>query len=400
MRHVLLLAMVLSAGCQAHASPKPEAKPDYDAVRRRAEESHEDLRGGGESKKSPRPAAQEPALAAPVQAAAKAPPPVKERKGAKPDWVDGASAQYPREGYLIGVGIADERSAAQDRARGEISKIFTTQVSVTTNLSESETNVDRGGQKENTFSQAVSQNVQTASKKALEGTEVVEHWQDQATRQHYALAVLERAKAIRAVRDRISDFDQQTRQWKEEMDKATEKLPRVKAAMKLLALFKAREDLNSELRVLDSTGQGLPSPLNEAEVRPQAAKALAELDVIVDMSGGASDAVETGIVKGLNQFGMQAKPGQASNDADIVVEGKVETNPIEVQDGTQWKWARSTMTVSLKDGRSAKTFQRFDASDRQASANYKEAVRRSNVELAKKAAEQINEAITSYFENQ
>lgn len=114
-------------------------------------------------------------------------------------------------------------------------------------------------------------------------------------------------------------------------------------------------------------------------------------------SGRAPDEVETGIVKGLNSFGLHAKSGTSG---DIVVEGKVTTAPLETSGDKRWKWARTSVTVSIKDGRSGATIARFDATDRQASADYNEAVRRSYVELGKKVSEQVKEAITAYFENQ
>ncbi len=109
--------------------------------------------------------------------------------------------------------------------------------------------------------------------------------------------------------------------------------------------------------------------------------------------------LETGVIQGLSKLGLQAKAGAGAQGADILVEGKIETVPLEVKDG-QWKWARSTVSVSLKDGKSSKVFAQFDLSDRQASADYNEAVRRSHQALAKKVAEKVQEAITSYFENQ
>ncbi len=208
------------------------------------------------------------------------------KAGSKPDWVDGTSRSYPRERYLIGVGMGDDRATASDRARSEISKIFTTNVNVTTNLNESESTSKQGSKTENSFSQAISQSLQTASKKALEGVEVAENWKDDATRQQYALAVLDRSKALAAVKDKIDDFDQQAQQWKAQMDSASDKVGKVKAAMKLLALLKARAELNSELRVLDAGGKTLPSPFDEAAVRVAAAKTVAELDVIVDIKEG------------------------------------------------------------------------------------------------------------------
>lgn len=211
------------------------------------------------------------ALAVPVRA-----------KG-KPDWVSGQSGKYPREAYLIGVGIADTRGACEDRARAEIAKIFSTLVRAETALSESETNRKEGKTDESRFQQSISQNVQTVSKKVLEGVEVVENWQDEATREHYALAVLDRAKAAAAVTEKIEDFNGQAESWKKQMDASQEKLPKVKAAMKLMALLNARRGLVDDLRVL-RPGDKAPEPsFSEAEVRPQAAQALASLDVAVDI---------------------------------------------------------------------------------------------------------------------
>ena len=206
------------------------------------------------------------------------------RAGGRPDWIDGNSRSYPKDRYLTGVGIADDRTTAADRARAEISKIFSTNVSVTTNLNEAETNASKtGGKNEGTFSQSIAQNLQTASKKVLEGVDVAENWQDSASRQYYALAVLDRAKAASSVKDKIEDFDRQAQQWKSQMDQAADKLGKVKAAMKLLAILKARTELNGELRVLDAGGKTVPSPFDEAALRAEAAKTVAELDVIVDI---------------------------------------------------------------------------------------------------------------------
>lgn len=201
----------------------------------------------------------------------------------KPDWVSGSSAKYPREAYLVGVGGADGRATAEDRARGEISKIFTTFVSVNTALEETETNLkDAKGEKSN-FAQSVSQSVQTVSKKALEGVEVVENWQDEATREHFALAVLSRSKASSALEDKLAELHVQAKQYKDQLDSAPEKLQRVRAGMKLLTLLNARKSVVADLRVLQPGQKAAEPPFDEAAARAQAAKAVSELDVIVDI---------------------------------------------------------------------------------------------------------------------
>lgn len=313
--------------------------------------------------------------------------------GGKPDWVDGPSKKYPRSAYLVGVGSADDQEAARDRARGEIARIFSSLVIVETEVDESETNSSGAS----SFSQNVAQNVRTASRKMLEGVEVVSEWQDPASRVHFALAVLERAKGRSALEDRVRDLDKQATEWQAALDKADGKLPRVKAAMKVLALLRGREELNSELRVLDAGGKGLLSPLDAGVLKSRAAKALSELDVAVDLKGSKSDELETGVVQALNSLGLEASPGAATGD--VIVQGKVETKPVEGSD-PRWKFARSTITLSLKDGKSGKVFVRLDASERQAATDYQEAVRRSLSSLGKKIGPDVHEAVTRYFENQ
>lgn len=312
---------------------------------------------------------------------------------AKPDWVDGQSAKYPREMYLVGVGMADDRDAARDRARGEIARIFSSLVSVNTEVAETETNVNQASN----FSQKVSQTVQTASKKVLEGVEIVDEWQDEKTKVRYALAVLDREKGEGALVDRINEFDKQAEEWKAAMDKAADKLPKVKAGMKLLAVLKAREELNSELRVLDREGKGLASKIDAGAAKTAAAKAVGDLDVGVEISGASGDQVETGVVQGLTGLGFSALPNVGSGD--IVVTGKVDTKPFQGTD-TRWKFARSTLTLSLKDGRSGKVFVRIDAAEKGSSGDFDEAVRRSLAGLGRKVSPQIRDAVSAYFENQ
>ena len=201
-------------------------------------------------------------------------------RGSKPDWTNnGQSAQYPRARFVVGVGIADDLASAEDRARGEIARVFSALVTVKTSVDASETNIKTGTAEKSSFAQTVSHNVQTASRKLLEGVEVRESWQDDATKQYYALAVLERSKGITSLTDKISDFDKQALHWKTQLE-TSERLPKVRAAMKILAILKAREELNSELRVLDA--EGGPGGRGRASVRRGGRSSRAEVyDVTV-----------------------------------------------------------------------------------------------------------------------
>ena len=301
---------------------------------------------------------------------------------------------------MTGVGIGDDRATAEARARGEIAKVFSANVSVDTTMTETETetNSTSSGESKNAFSQQIAQNIQTVSQKVLEGVQLEETWQDPATRVHYSLAVLNREKAKTGVVEKLRELDRQAETWRDTMEKADDKLQRAKSAMKLLTVLKARNELNSDLRVLDESGQGLKASVDEAVVRPAAAKAIGALNVVVDMTGTGSDEVETGLLRGLASFGLQASGPGAKAEADIIVEGKVDTKAVAADD-KRWQWARSTVTITLKDARVGKIVSRFDASDREASANYDEAVRRTHVELAKIVPDKVSQAITLQPQN-
>ncbi len=150
-----------------------------------------------------------------------------------------------------------------------------------------------------------------------------------------------------------------------------------------------------------TAGGQLPAEEEQPPVRQEAVPASQPKPAAArESSGHGSTEIETGIIKGLNTFGFHTRGGAASKaNADIIVEGSVQTTPV-AGDGSKWKWARTTATISLKDGHAGKTFLRFDASDRQASADFNEAARRSRVEVAQKVSEKISQAITEYFENQ
>ena len=47
----------------------------------------------------------------------------------KPAWIDGVSPDYPSAQYLTGVGQADNRAAAEDRAYAALARIFKAEVS-------------------------------------------------------------------------------------------------------------------------------------------------------------------------------------------------------------------------------------------------------------------------------
>src|ERR1044072_9968413 len=63
-----------------------------------------------------------------------------------PDWLEGNSKQYPANAYLIGVGQADNKQTAADRAYSAVARVFNAQVTAQSQDWESFLLLERKGQ--------------------------------------------------------------------------------------------------------------------------------------------------------------------------------------------------------------------------------------------------------------
>ncbi len=318
-------------------------------------------------------------------------------QASRPGWVDGVSADYPGARFLTGAASADDPETAKDRARGEISKIFSTRVTVNTYAAASEQTSTRQGSTVSSSSQDVAQTVRTTSQKMLEGVEIARTWWDPATGQHYALAVLERSKALAAMDARLSELDSRAVGLNRVFSAAAEKMEKAKCALELLALLKARQGFVTDIRVLNPGGAAEPG-FDVNGILRDAAAALSALDVAVAISPENRGQVAAEIAKALNSLGIQAKTGGAG--ADMIVECTANFEAVADTDTrSRWKWYRGSASVSMKDVKAAKVFLSFNVSAKEAAASGKEALLKAETSLGKKIGVEISRGITSYFGN-
>jgi hypothetical protein len=319
-------------------------------------------------------------------------------EGSRPDWTEGYGADFPRSRFLTGIGVGDDQASAMERARGEISRIFSTQVTMNSMVNSSEQDSSQQGKTSSTYSQDVSQAVRSTSQKVLEGTEIARAWKDKATGQYYALAILERAKAMAAISGKLDDIDGQARPLAAGLAAEPEKLVKIKNAMKLKVLLKGRKSLEADLRVLDpSAGARAGFDANGAADAEQ--KALASLAVAVTMTGDASDRVQSSVIRSLNLMGLDATTSTAG--ADIIVDCALKFSTVPDTDLlSRWKWSRGSATMAMKDVKTSKVFLDFSSTAKEASSTDAEARAKAESSLGLKLGEQISQGISSYFENQ
>ncbi len=317
---------------------------------------------------------------------------------ARPDWVSGTSAEFPRDSYLLGVGMADDQASAMDRARGEIARVFGTLVTANSMTTASEsTSQAAGGQAQTSSSQDVMQTVRSTAQKSLEGVQIERNWRDPETKTYYSLAVLDIRDALTTMDGKLMELDQKARALRLSMETAQEKLDKIKDAFQLRSLMKTRKELLSDIHVLNPGEVADPS-IRPNEYEAAAARTLGQLDVAVIMSGEGAQNVRPAVINALNKLGIDAREASSPAGADIAVECSAKFyDQADPDPSSAWKWTRGEASVSMTDVKSGKVFLSEQASAREASAVQSTARSRAETSLGKAIAEKIRSGIDSYF---
>ncbi|MDE2312686.1 MAG: hypothetical protein KGL04_00740, partial [Elusimicrobia bacterium] len=176
---------------------------------------------------------------------------------------------------------------------------------------------------------------------------------------------------------------------------------RAKDAMGIVTDLAKRRELSAELRVVGQSGEGAPAPVDAAAAQSDAQSALAALNVVIHLDGDGADEVANGVIRGLNDLGIQARQGDPSQKGlDISVTGSVFTSRENLGDGSPWKRARSSADIRVEDASNSKTIAAIRPSAREDSQNYETAVTRSLDSLSQACAQQIKQAVSDYLAGQ
>jgi len=332
----------------------------------------------------------------------------KTRSGGKPAWVDGEDPAYPWRTYLYAVGFGKDRTQGENGAVAGLSKIFESkvaQVSKDFQASYSKSNA------KSLELQSSEQLTQVSTSKVISGVHIAEVWQDSGTNTLYAIAVIERSKAVGSLRDKISDLDGKA---KNAIEKATpdDKVKQIRALNQALAALQEREMLNTDLRIIDASGVGVPGEVSYADVYAKMDDAQEALNVGIVVTGTQGDDVRAALAQGLTGLGYQVKevkaggddddeddaptPG-AGGDFDLMIVGKVRIEKVGQAQGGAFEMVRAVADFQLKNVKKNKTIDEYQVSQKEGHKTVQEAQRRAIRELNKIVAPQIAQRFQKYL---
>jgi len=261
-----------------------------------------------------------------------------------PDWVNGKSAKYPDNQYLVGRGQAGTQEDARNRARADLAKILEVGVSAKSTDVTTYSSGPAGG----TESQ-VSRSITTRTDQIVRGIQIPEVWQDPQTSSYYALAVLPRTQAAMGLRADIDRLDAATRGYVAQSRSEPDLLAQVAAASRALDSQSERDGVQRTLQVIDVTGQGVPPEQNSGQLAADLGALLKRLHMKPQAAAGSQDGLERMLSAALSQAGFVPEAGEG---APYVLLGSLQLDDLGLIDG--WYWMRGTLEVQLTETGSGK----------------------------------------------
>jgi hypothetical protein len=269
----------------------------------------------------------------------------------KPDWIDGVSDAYPSGQYLVGVGQAESRAAAEDRAYAAVARIFKAEVSAQAKDWESYLVIEQRGHSSAERRLTLDNLTRVSTDKVLENVRIVDRWADVHKGLYYALAGMPRPQAETSFMERVTELDRSIENDVEEAQRPSDKLARVRALRRAVRSLVLRETYNADLRVIRPSGQGTAAAYRVSELTQELEQFLAtNLVLAVAVTGDQAEPAQRALTEGLLKEGLQvtSRPwrGDRSMNGDsggpapeLLVRGLVRVWPIDVRD-PQFKFVR------------------------------------------------------------
>ncbi|MCJ8350300.1 LPP20 family lipoprotein [Moritella sp.] len=264
----------------------------------------------------------------------------------RPTWLDGADVHYPANVYLTASGQAKTSSVADNRALANLAKIF--EVSIADeSIDFSEASISQSNASGSTIrqvenKQTLSRFVNTQAQQVLQGTGIVERWQDPVSGQQSSLAVMKKAPAAALFMQSIRAADEQT---SAAVKYAEQQAPNPLIALSALESARERQitrlNDNNNLRVV--TGNDINVAYSVETLTQMIKTRLAALSFATSAS---DEQALLALQGGAAEVGVQLK-----DDSQYKLVLTLEKGAVEQRQA--WYWLRGNVVLTVMDGHSS-----------------------------------------------
>lgn len=310
----------------------------------------------------------------------------------EPPWLEGNDPAYPPSRYLLGVGQGDSAVEATNQAYAAVAKVFRAHISAETYDRDRWQRTEGPTLETERLEQTLERSVRLSTEKELQNVRVLDTWFDSTKGVHYVLVGLARAQAETALLEQISAQDRVIEAAVQQGRLSKNPLHRARYLSQALEALRLRHAYNDDLRVIRSSGRGVPPPFSVAALKDQVHRALARISIAIHVNGTQADPARHAIIKGLIAEGLSVSGNGAPDsvtdptaspwgspvrrEPDLVISGTVRVWQIDLPDPT-FKYVRWCSDFIVKETNNLVVVAAASASGREGHLTVPEAVNRA-----------------------
>jgi hypothetical protein len=314
-----------------------------------------------------------------------------------PSWIESPERVYPIEKYITGVGLGEDRIAAEDRARAEIAKTLHSRITTVTKVYEAYTQTTSAGKTRSSDQINIQDMTKVSTQNILSGVRIAEVSKDtsRAKATYYALAVLDRGQSRVMLGEKIHRLDDQILSLVRQAEQEPQTLAKIKHYKAALREYISREVYNAELSVVDPSGKGMTPAIGFEKIQDPLSDLLRNaLFIAIAVSGDNAREIKQTLAGALTQKGFSIT--EDKNRCNVLVDGTVEIKPIDRR-SDQWKFVRWNTRFSLIDKSQGATFWATHNTGREGHKTIAQARQRAVMKIEQKIGSSIADQMTQYI---
>jgi len=242
-----------------------------------------------------------------------------------PDWIQTTQKAYPTDRYLVGMGEGSTRDQAEKRAYAAVARIFSANVQAKSLDRESYSLTETNDQSSTHRTLRIDHETQVTTTKLIENVKVLEAWYRTLDQQFFVLAGLDRHHTETLLVERLGDLDATIERLVAQGRSHPQKFHRIQGYKQALVLLQQRKAMNTDLRVIRASGEGIPSSYISPQIQREFMDFVAKnLLISVAIEGEYHEDLERAILEGLKKEGLLGRPAnsESSEMADLSIIGQ------------------------------------------------------------------------------
>jgi hypothetical protein len=311
-------------------------------------------------------------------------------RSSEPNWVRDPYAKYDRQANVAAVGNGNTREMAEKSAFGNLAAIFGQNIHVDEKVSLSyqaavKNGVTAGWSESTAVDTAIFTSV---SMDSLGGAEIGEAWNDGKTT-HYAVAVLNKAKASRLYSDMVNSNQAM-------IDKLVNIPPEGKDTLNGFARYQFAATVADMTRpyvnLLSVIGGPVPAFKSGDDYRLEALGIINAIPIGITVRNDKSGRIQGAFAKALSDLGLNS----GGSNSQYLLDVNIATAPVELPSNPN-KFSRIELKADLKDIRLSTVLLPFDFNSREGHTTVAEAENRAYAAAERKINEDYAKLLNNYL---